>query len=96
MSLRSFFLTPSRTRREFFLFLAALVMGIGVLPPLIFLAGSRAFGPYAAGGLGALEGNYFRGLAGGSFGFWTVAAAPYLLILVARLTVHLARRSAPH
>jgi len=96
LSLRSFFVTPSRARRELFILLAALVFGAGLLPPLIYLAGARAFGPYAAGGLSALEGNYFRGLASGSFGFWTVAVAPYLAILIARLTVHLARRTAPH
>jgi len=96
LSLRSFLVTPSRARRELLIFLSAAVVGLAVLPPLIFLGGARAFGPYAGGGLAALLGNYLHGLASGSLGFWTVAAAPYLIVLVARLTLSLARRSAPH
>ena len=96
MSLRSFFVAPSRARRELVILALAVLFGIAVLPPVIFLAGSRAFGPYAGGGLTALVGNFFRGLAGGSLGFWTIATAPYLAIVLVRLTLGIARRLRTH
>ena len=91
MSLRSFFVTPSAARRELVILVIALLVGIVLLPPLIWFAGLRAFGPYAGGGFPGLLGNYFRGLASGEIGFWTVATAPYLIVLVTRITVSLAR-----
>jgi len=87
---------PARARRELIILGIAILVGIAVLPPLIWVAGSRAFGAYAGGGFGALLGNFFRGLASGSFGFWIVAAGPYLLVLVVRLTIGVARSLSAH
>ena len=82
----------ARARRELIILGVALLLGLVVLPPLIFLAGARAFGPYAAGGLPALLGNFWRGLAAGAVGFWIVALTPYALVLITRLTFGVARR----
>jgi hypothetical protein len=82
----------ARARRELFILGVTLLLGLVVLPPLIYLAGARAFGPYAAGGMPALLGNFWRGLAAGAIGFWIVALTPYALVLITRLTFGVARR----
>jgi hypothetical protein len=82
----------ARARRELIILGVALLLGLVVLPPLIYLSGARAFGPYAAGGMPALLGNFWRGLAAGAIGFWIVALTPYALVLIARLTFGVARR----
>jgi len=69
----------------------ALAFGLFAMPPLVWLAGTRAFGAYADGGPKALIVNFFHGLAAGSVGFWAVAVGPYVISLVARLLVSLVR-----
>ena len=61
--------------------------GVLLLPPLIWLVGSRVFGPYAAGNTRDLVDHFFRGLGQGQQAFWIVALGPYLAILIVRLTV---------
>lgn len=74
-------------RREFLWILIALPVGVILLPPLIWLVGSRVFGPYAAGSTRDLVDHFFRGLGQGQKAFWIVALGPYLAILTLRLTV---------
>jgi len=64
------------------------------MPPLVWLAGTRAFGPYAGGGPRALVGNFFHGLAQGTLGFWLVAIGPYAIVLAARALLGFARATA--
>ena len=85
---------PSRLRRELILAAGALLVGVAVAPPLIFVAGSRAVGPYTGGGLGAFMGRFFKGLFAGSMAFWIVVLGPYLAVLLIRLLVVLGRRLA--
>jgi hypothetical protein len=80
-------------RRELILLVGALVLGVLVVPPLLWLLGARALGPYPAGGIGAIVANFFRGLAAGSLAFWVVALAPYLFIIVLRALIAVARGS---
>jgi hypothetical protein len=80
-------LNIAAVRREALWLLIALPVGVLLLPPLIWLVGSRVFGPYAAGGTGSLVDHFFHGLGQGQEAFWIVALGPYLAILVARLTV---------
>jgi hypothetical protein len=72
--------------------LIALLCGVALLPPLIFVVGSRTLGPYAGGNLGAFMANFLRGLAAGGFGFWAVAVGPYALTVLLRVLFDLARR----
>jgi hypothetical protein len=85
---------PMPIRRELLVLAAALAFGVLAVPPLLWVVGSRALGPYAGGGIGAFLASFFRGLASGTFGFWMVALGPYLLTLVARALGGLARGSA--
>jgi len=78
-------------RRELIWIGVALVLGFVVMPPLIWLVGTHVLGPYTPGGIGALWGQFFRGLASGSFAFWYVAIGPYFLLLLLRALIRLFR-----
>ena len=80
-------LNGATIRREFQWLLIALPVGVLLLPPLIWLAGSHVFGPYAGGNTRDLIDHYFRGLGQGHQTFWIVALGPYLAVLTLRLTV---------
>jgi len=85
-------------RREIALLGGALVLGLLVIPLLIWLIGHRVLGPYTQGddprGMGplALYADYFSGLAHGWLGYWTVALGPVVLLLLVRLWLNLLRR----
>jgi hypothetical protein len=84
---RESFAALSRTRRELVILVAAVLFGLIVMPFLIYLAGSRALGPYTHGenahaGVFALVGDYFVGLVHGSAVFWCVALGPAALLLL--------------
>lgn len=87
-----------RSRREMVLFGGALVLGLLVIPLLIWIVGHRTLGAYTRGddphGFGplALYGDYFAGLAHGWLGYWVVALGPAILLLLARLWLALLRR----
>ena len=69
-----------RTRgltRELLTLGLCLVLGLLLMPILIFLVGQAELGPYANGGLGSLLGDYDVTLAKGSLAFWLVALGPY-------------------
>jgi hypothetical protein len=74
-------------RRELLWVLIGLVVGLLLLPPLIWLVGSRVFGPYAGGNTRDLVDHFYRGLGQGDQAPWIVALGPYVTILVLRMTV---------
>ena len=74
-------------RRELLWVLIAVVVGVLLLPPLIWLVGSRVFGPYAGGGSRDLVAHFFAGLGQGRPALWLVALGPYLVISALRLTL---------
>ncbi len=74
-------------RRELLWVLIALPVGVLLLPPLIWLVGSRVFGAYAGGGTRDLVDHFFRGLAQGQEAFWIVALGPYLILIALRVTL---------
>jgi hypothetical protein len=84
-------------RRESLWILIALTVGVLLLPPLVWLVGSRVFGSYAGGNIRDLVDHFFRGLGHGQQAFWIVALGPYFAIVTLRLTLagmHAARRQA--
>jgi hypothetical protein len=90
----------SRTRRELLGLALALLVGLLLMPLLIWVAGNRVLGPYThgqdlhAGPLALLQ-DFFIGLLHGSAVFWAVALGPAVFILLLRLFVRglRARRS---
>jgi len=91
LALQTILRAPISIRRELAVLAAALFAGVVVAPPLVWVAGSRALGPYAGGGIGAFLAAFYRGLASGAFGFWMVALGPYLLALVVRALAGIGR-----
>jgi len=95
----------SPLQRELLLLAAALLVGLVLMPFLIWLAGNRVLGPYTHGdnlhaGPWALFADYVVGLAHGSAVFWMVALGPLAVLLLVRGFLRLLRvvpqlRSAP-
>lgn len=61
-----------------------LLLGLALMPVLIFYAGAATLGRYEGASLGALYASLFRGLAEGSIASWTVFLGPYGLYLLLR------------
>lgn len=78
-------LASRRLLRELLLAGLCLILGMLVMPCLIFVAGRASLGPYEHGGAFALWRDFLLGLAHGSEAFWFVALFPYLLFCVLRL-----------
>jgi hypothetical protein len=75
-----------------------LLLALTLLPVAIYIAGQAFLGDYVrdpsgapAGGLGALWVDYMRGIFSASFGYWLVLLGPWLLLLMARGALALAR-----
>jgi len=64
-------------KRELLTLLVCLALGLLAMPVLIWAAGSWKLGPYANGGLPALERDFYLSLSHGSLVFWLVALGPY-------------------
>jgi len=62
-----------------------LLLGVLVMPCVIYAIGRAKLGPYENGGVFALWRDFLAGLAHGSEAFWFVALAPYLIASAARL-----------
>ena len=85
---------PIPIRRELILLAAALVLGLVAAPPLVWMWGSRALGPYGGGGIGSFLAAFYAGLARGTFGYWMIAIGPYLIALVVRSLIGVGRGAA--
>ncbi len=70
--------------RELVAALICLLVGVLVMPCLIFAFGRVALGPYAHGSILSLWRDFLRGLASGSEAFWFIVIGPYLLLLLLR------------
>jgi len=95
--LRDTYVAQPQVRRELLLYGTALLVGLVLMPFLIWLAGSRVLGPYTHAqdphaGPFALFADYMVGLAHGSAVFWVVALGPAVLLLLVRLFARLYRR----
>ena len=59
-----------------------LALGFGLLPLLIFYAGSLTLGRYDGASVAGLYGSVYRGLGEGSLTSWIVVFGPYGLYLI--------------
>jgi hypothetical protein len=76
---------PQGIRGELQLAGACLLVGLLLMPCLIWITGRTVLGPYAHGSVFALLGDFFAGLSHGSLPFWTIALGPWLLLQFVRL-----------
>jgi hypothetical protein len=67
----------SRWSQELSLALLALAVGSGIMPILIFFAGSMALGRYDGASLTRIYDSLYQGLAVGSVASWIVVLGPY-------------------
>ncbi|HKS58088.1 MAG TPA: hypothetical protein VJS12_22525 [Steroidobacteraceae bacterium] len=80
--------SPQRKRVRFEVIFASiwLLVGLVVLPALIFAVGGSLLGPYGDnGGLGRFYGDFFGDLAEPSVRAWSLALGPLVLITILRL-----------
>jgi hypothetical protein len=61
-----------------------LLLGVGLMPILIFYAGALLLGRYEGASLGHTYGSVFAGAAHGSSASWIVILGPYALYLLFR------------
>jgi hypothetical protein len=61
-----------------------LLIGVGLLPVLIFYAGAATLGRYEGASLGRLYHSLFQGLEQASIASWVVLLGPYGLYLLFR------------
>lgn len=66
---------------------AALVTGVLIVPPLIWMTGLVVIGPYANGGLWAMLMDMTAQLQQGSRAAWISVLAPLALVLIWRLSL---------
>jgi hypothetical protein len=59
-----------------------LAAGFGLMPPVIFFAGSSALGRYEGASVARLYASVYQGLAQGSIASWIVVLGPYGLYLL--------------
>ena len=84
----------SRLVRELLLLALAVLAGLLVMPPIIWLLGRATLGSYANGGPLALWIDFFRGLARGELPFWLVLIGPFLFLSLGRAAALIWRKSA--
>jgi hypothetical protein len=80
----------SGAQRALLLYALALLVGVLIVPLLVWVVGNRVLGPYTQGqnthaGALALLQDFFVGLAHGSAVFWAVALGPLLIVLLLQL-----------
>jgi hypothetical protein len=71
-------------RRELYFTLGSLLLGLLIMPVLIWSAGHLVLGAYANGSLIAMLADFYRGLIEPSLPFWVVALGPLVLLWVLR------------
>jgi hypothetical protein len=67
---------------ELALAVLALLIGVGLMPVLIFYVGASVLGRYDGASLGRLYGSLFVGLGQASSAAWVVVLGPYALYLL--------------
>lgn len=73
--------------REIVLLIAALLIGITLMPIGVYFVGERVLGAYGTDqGLGSFWGDFFRGLGRGAMAQWLLFVGPYALLQFLRGT----------
>jgi hypothetical protein len=81
-----------RLRRELYFAGGALLVGLVIVPIMIYVAGAATLGDYASGGFWSFLGDFYVHFFTGSPAAWVVALGPYALVLLLRGTRFVMRR----
>lgn len=95
--LRRSFAQMSWFSRELLILALCVIVGVTLVPLLIWVVGNHALGPYTHGtnthaGPLALLADFFVGLSRGEPTFWLVALGPAILIVLLRIFIAVLRR----
>jgi hypothetical protein len=82
---RDYYFSRSRPNFEAITFGLTLLVGLLIMPALIYLAGSHALNAYANGGLFNLYFDFFKGLVELRPSCWIVVAGPFVLLSLLRI-----------
>ena len=94
--LADYYLSARGLRRELLAASICLILGVLVMPCLIFACGRLILGPYAHGNLFALWHDFLQGLGTGSQVCWFIVLGPYALLWLWRAARELLHnRAAP-
>jgi len=63
----------------------ALLVGLLIMPALIYLVGHLMLNPYANGGVFSLYGDFFKGLVDLRASCWVVVVGPFIFLCLVRL-----------
>ena len=70
----------------------AVLVGLLVMPALIYVAGRYTLNEYANGGVFSLYGDFYKGLFEPRASCWTVVFGPFVFLTLARLFRFLLRK----
>ena len=82
---RSYYVSLPRPKFEAVTLGLALLFGLLVMPPLIYLAGRYTLNVYANGGVFALFGDFYKGLFELRPSCWIVVAGPFVFLSFFRI-----------
>lgn len=95
---RDYYFSLSRPKFEAMTFGLAILVGLLVMPALVYLAGTYTLGPYAHGTLPETQGvfslfyDFFKGLAQLRPSCWIVLLGPFFFLTFARLCLLILRK----
>lgn len=82
---RDYYFSQSRPKFEALTLGLALLVGLLVMPALIYLAGRYTLREYANGGVFALFGDFYKGLFEMRPSCWIVVLGPFVFLTLIRL-----------
>jgi hypothetical protein len=82
---RVYYFSQSRPKFEAMTFGLTLLVGLLVMPALVYLAGRYTLREYANGGLFALYFDFFKGLLEPRPSCWIVVAGPFVMLTLIRV-----------
>lgn len=89
---RGYYFSLSRPKFEALTLAIALLVGLVIMPVLIFIVGSYALKSYAHGGLFALFVDFCKGLVDLRPSCWIVLIGPFVFLSLFRICRHLLRK----
>jgi len=89
---RSYYFSLPRPQFEAMTLGLALLFGLLVMPPLIYVAGKFTLNAYANGGVFALFFDFYKGLVELRPSCWIVVAGPFVFLTFVRLCRYVLRK----
>jgi len=89
---RGYYFSLSRPKFEALTLAIAMLVGLVIMPVLIFIVGSYALKSYAHGGLFSLFVDFYKGLVDLRPSCWIVLIGPFVFLTLFRICRHVLRK----